>query len=92
MGTPEFLDRLNDSQLEYAIEYAQNKLKKMTEVPREEYWCVGDSWMNIAFYKKEDKQKALECFIKEFSDEKVESQLRIDLVKRRPDEVEGLLK
>lgn len=92
MSTKEFLAKLNADQLQFAINEASALLLKMTEVPKEEYWCVGDSWMNIAFFKKEDKDKALECFIKEFSDDKADYELKIELVKLRPDEVEGLLR
>lgn len=92
MNTKEFLNTLNADQLDFAINYAIGKLQEIKEVPKEEYWCVGDSWMNIAFYRKADKEKALQCFIKEFSDARVDKELRIELVNMRPDEVEGLLK
>lgn len=92
MNTKEFLDKLNVDQLHYAIEYAEECIQKLIAVPRKEYWCLGDSWMNVAFFIKEDRQRALALFVEEFESDTSYSELRLELVHRRPDEVEGLLK
>lgn len=92
ISTRDFLNQLSADQLDFAIQYAGERLQKLNDVPKQEYWRVGDDWINVAFFNITEREKALECFVKEFETDHSYTELRIEVVKLRPDDVKGLLK
>jgi len=79
LSTTEYLDKLTIDQLRYARDEADRRIKKAESMPKKIVWTISNKWMNIAWYREEEFEKAYQRWVKEIE-------------KAGPDKLEKMIK
>lgn len=93
MSHKEYIDKLCLDELDFVVEYAQERIRSLRDRVKTAYWQVSDYWMNHGYFEEDNYEGALEFFQKvaKSREDKLE-ELILKKVKLYPEDVEGLLR
>jgi hypothetical protein len=95
VSTTEYIDKLDEDQLDFFIEAARARKKKIEESGWVKLWVVSIGWANVAWFPADAYEAAVSCACAEVKREAAKGnkgiEMELQLDRFRPEEVADLI-